>query len=132
MDPIATILGALSAAGALIGDQAIKDGYAGLKTLIVERFGSDNPRLAERIDDYVQDPETFVKPAEKALRDANVGQDTEVVSRAEELRKQVESARPGTSGGLIGHLEAKDSNVGVVGGDLHGGMSFGTRPGRES
>ena len=31
MDPVTVILGALSVAGAKVGDQVIKDGYAGLK-----------------------------------------------------------------------------------------------------
>ena len=65
MDPVSIIMSALSAVGATIGDKAIKDGYEGIKSLIVRKFGNSNPRLGERIEDYVQDPETNAKPAEK-------------------------------------------------------------------
>lgn len=129
MDPVSIIMGALSAIGAAIGDKAIKDGYEAVKALIVRKFGNTNPRLEERIEDYVQDPDTNAKPAEKAIRDAGVAQDQEIVDRLAELLKQAESVKPGVSGGLIGQLAAHSSNIAVVGRDLHGGLTFGNRPG---
>ena len=70
MDPVTVILGALSIAGARVGDQVIKDGYAGLKALIVRKFGAAKPRLEEHIDAYSQDPDTWEKPVAKSLREA--------------------------------------------------------------
>src|SRR5689334_20427266 len=54
MDPITVLVGVLSVAGSLarpISDQAVKDGYAGLKQLILTRFGDKDPSLAHKIAD---------------------------------------------------------------------------------
>jgi hypothetical protein len=129
MDPVSIIMSALSAIGATIGDKVIKEGYEGIKALIVRKFGNSNPRLGKRIEDYVQDPETNAKPAEKAIRDAGVAQDKEIVDRLAELLKQADSVTPGVSGGLIGQLNAHSSNVAVVQGNVNGGITFGNRSG---
>src|SRR5712675_913579 len=115
MDPVSIIMGALSAVGATIGDKIIKDGYEAIKALIVRKFGNNNPRLAERIEDYVQHPETNAKPAEEAIREAGVAQDKEIVDGLAELLKQADSVKPGVSGQLIGQLTAHSSNIAVVG-----------------
>ena len=122
------ILGALSAVGAAVGDQGIKDAYAGLKALIVRKFGASNPRLEQRLDDYVEDADTFAKPAEKALRDAKVEQDQEVVNLALEVMKRAEAASPGASGGLVGQINAAGGVVNVVHGNIQGGINIGMPP----
>jgi hypothetical protein len=119
MDPLTVILSALVVAGAKVGDQAIRDGYAGLKALIVRKFGHRQPKLEERIDDYVADQGTFQKPAEKALTDAGVPADQEVVDRAVELLRAAEQAQPGVTGGLVGQINAR--NV-VVANQIYGGV----------
>jgi hypothetical protein len=118
MDPITVILSALAVAGGKVGGQAVQDGYNALKSLILSKFGRNQPRLEERIDDYVDDQETFRKPAEKALRDA--GADQEVVDRAVALLQQAEAARPGVTGGLVGEINAKGVVVaGTIIGDVN-------------
>jgi hypothetical protein len=122
MDPISVILSALAVAGAKVGDQAIRDGYAGLKALILRKFGRGQPKLEERIDDFVADQETFQKPAEKALAEAGVAADQEVLDRAVELLRAAERAQPGVTGGLIGQINAR--NV-VVARQIYGGVHQG-------
>lgn len=122
MDPITVILSALAVAGSKVADQAIRDGYAGLKALILKKFGKAQPKLEERIDDYVEDQETFERPAEKALRDAGVAADQEVVDRAVELLRAAETSRPGVTGGLVGQINAR--NV-VVAQQIFGNVNQG-------
>jgi hypothetical protein len=107
VDPITVILSALAVGGGEVATQAIQDAYAGLKALILKKFGRDQPKLQERIDDYVADQETFQKPAEKALRDAGAAADQEVVDRAVELLRRAEAANPGVTGGLVGQINAQ-------------------------
>lgn len=122
MDPITVILSALAVAGSKVADQAIRDGYAGLKALILKKFGKAQPKLEERIDDYVEDQETFERPAEKALRDAGVATDQEVVDRAVELLRAAETSQPGVTGGLVGQINAR--NV-VVAQQIFGNVNQG-------
>jgi hypothetical protein len=129
MDPITVILSALAVAGGKVGGQAIQDGYRALKSLILRKYGRDQPRLEERIDDYVDDQETFQKPAEKALRESGAGEDREVVDQALALLKQAETNQPGVTGFQIGDLRA--TNVVFAGRDITGGAhqsSSGSQP----
>jgi hypothetical protein len=120
MDPITVILSALAVAGGKVADQAIRDGYAGLKGLILRKFGRAQPKLEERLDDYVADQDTFAKPAEKALREAGAGADQEVLDQAKDLLRRAEAVAPGITGISIGQLNA--TNV-VVAERIQGGVN---------
>lgn len=121
MDPISVILGALSLAGSTVGDQVIKDGYAGLKALLVRKLGAAQPKLEEHLEAYANDPDTWEKPAAKALRDAGADRDQDIVNAAVQLLKDAEAAKPGVTGGLVGQINAQ--NV-VVANRIDGGVHF--------
>src|SRR5689334_822930 len=114
MEPITVILGALSVAGSKIGDQVIKDGYAGLKALIVRKFGAAQPKLEEHIEEYSKDPETWEKPTGKSLREAGADRDQEIVDASAKLLKDAESIQPGVSGGLVGQINASGGRIVVA------------------
>ena len=131
MDPVTVLMGGLSAIGATIGEKAIKDGYEALKSLLTRKFGGSNPKLTERVDDYIKDPDTFAKPAEKALRDSGAAEDKELIDRVMELVQQANAVKPVPSG-LIRELKAIHSNIAVVGQNVYGGVNFGgSKPQRD-
>ena len=122
MDPVTVILGALVAASARVTGQAVSDAYTGLRALIVRKFGHANPRLEQHLDDYVGDPDTYEKPAQKVLREVGAGEDEELVAQAVNVLKLAEQSAPGITGGMVGQINAEGV---VVAGNVYGGVHFG-------
>ena len=62
MDPITLIVSAVVAGAALaakdVGVQAVKDGYAGLKKLIVSKFGGGAQAAVDQLEQQAKSPDT--------------------------------------------------------------------------
>lgn len=88
MEPVTLILTALAtgaAAGAtVVGQNAIKDAYNGLKTLIQKRF-SGQERAERALDDYTEDPETYEKPLAKQLQETGAVEDENIIKAAQQV-----------------------------------------------
>ena len=123
MDPLTVIVSALAVGVGTVADQAIRDTYAGLRALIIRKFGARHPGLQERIDEHAEDPENRRDGIDNALRDAAVDRDQEVVTLATELLKLAEAVQPGVSGGLVGQINAQGGRV-VVAETIHGGVQM--------
>lgn len=127
--PMQVLLQALALAGAALqpmADQALKDGYGALKTLLVTRFSPSNPKLERTLMDHAEDPETYKQPAEKVLRDAGADQDQEILDTATELLKQAERVQPGSTRGLVEQINAQHGGrVVVIGGNFEGTLNMG-------
>jgi hypothetical protein len=129
MDPLTILQSALSLAGAALGpvaNQAIKDGYAGLKELIIRKFGGQEPELARVLDQHEKRPDLYKPTAEAVLKQVGADRDQELVDRATELLKRAEAARPGVTGGLVGQINAAGGRV-VVADTIHGGVDMGDK-----
>ena len=129
MDPISILLSALSLAGTAlkpITDQAIKDGYVGLKELIIRKFGGKEPELTHVLDQNEKRPDVYKPAAEATLKQVGADQDQEILDKATELLKRAEAAQPGVTGGLVGQINAAGGRV-VVAGTIHGGLDMGDK-----
>jgi hypothetical protein len=88
VDPISLILGALAAgassAMAEAASDSIKDAYRALTSAVRKRFAS-HPRAEVALDGYLEDPDTWRAPLEKALTDTGADGDTELLEAARRL-----------------------------------------------
>ena len=133
MDPATLVVSALALAGTAlqpIKDQVIKDGYEGLKGLLVKKFGPASPKLERTLKDHEEDPQTYKAPMEKVLEEVGATRDQEVVDAATALLKRAEEAQPGVTGGVVGQINAQGGRVLVIGRDQTGTIYMGdTRSG---
>ena len=93
MDPVSLIVAALAAgASAALRDtaaSAVKDAYAGLKSLLKRKLG-DRPLAQDVIDKHEESPDVWEKPLEDELGKAGVADDEEIVKAAQALLAQVD------------------------------------------
>jgi hypothetical protein len=121
MDPSAVLMSALSlAATALspVGDQAIKDGYAALKALILRNAGEKATHVETTLVKYEQTPGASADPVEHALKDAGLDQNQEVIDQAIALVRHAERLQPGVFGGQVGQINVPNGKVAVIGGNV--------------
>ncbi len=85
----------------------VKDGYAGLKALIVKKF-ADHPKAEATLAEHQGDPDVYEKPLAKYLVETGADQDPEILAAAETLVKAADQAGVRTkyavtvSGGKVG------------------------------
>lgn len=123
MEPLTVIVGALVAGAAAAlkstAEQAVKDAYAGLKRLVLDRCGH-KADVAQAVAELESKPDSAGRNAtlQEELAAAGVDKDQEVVDRAVALLKQAENQNPGITGGLVGQINAAGGKVVVVGGNV--------------
>ena len=127
MDPITVPLSALSLAGTALKplvDEAVKDGYTGLKELIIRKFAGKEPQLPQVLEQHEKHPELYEPTVKTVLRQLEADHDQELMDKATDLLKRAEAAHPGVTGGLVGQINAAGGRV-VVAGTIHGGVRMG-------
>src|SRR6266566_9248916 len=88
MDPITLILMALGsgAAAALkpTAEQAVKDAYAGLKTLLQRKFAG-KPAAEVVLTEYEKKPDVWKAPLEAGIKETGTDQDQDIIAAAKKL-----------------------------------------------
>jgi hypothetical protein len=100
MDPLTLIMGAI-VAGIIVGsqsvaEQAVKDAYLGLKSLIKNKFGSDS-EVVDTIQGLERKPESQGRreTLKEELNAVKAGQDAEIVKTAQKLLDLIEKMPDG-------------------------------------
>jgi hypothetical protein len=88
MDPLTLILSALTAGAAAavqaVAGDAIKDAYAGLKSLLQQKFmGKQSAEVA--LDEHETDPATWEEPLKKALMQEQADHDEAIIKAAQKV-----------------------------------------------
>jgi hypothetical protein len=150
MDPVTIIVAALAAGAAAgvtdVASQAIKDGYAALKGLIIGRFGQ-KADIKEAVEQVEKKPDSEGRKAtlQEELQAAGAGQDQEVVQQAraflDMLKDKGALSQASYSAILAGSgAIAQDHSVaagaggtaiGAVSGDFYGSVP-GARPAQQA
>lgn len=142
MDPLAMIVTALAAGAAAtakdVASQAIQDGYAGLKALIIRKFGG-NADVEDALESVEQRPDS--EPRQEVLKEelatAQAEQDEELVGQAQALLDllkqqglvsgpayQVTVSGSGSAAVGPGAVSAGEGGA-AVSGDVEGGIHIG-------
>ena len=92
MDPVSIIVTALTAGAVAAAkdtaSQAIKDSYAGLKSLIQKRFAG-KPEAEMALTQHQNKPEVWKEPLKDALSQTGAAQNQDIVKQAQQLLKLI-------------------------------------------
>ncbi len=133
MDPITgAIVAALAvgvASGATeVGKKVIVDAYKALKAAIEKKYGDDD-KITKAVTDLESEPD--FKPNQDALagrvEQAKAADDPQLQQLAQALLDALKDTPAGEKALSKYHIEAQDSEIGVIGDDAHveGGIHFG-------
>lgn len=93
MDNVTLILAALAASAASavkdVAGQAIKDGYAGLKRLIIQKWGNET-EATTLLENHEQEPEAAAPLVASKLKKLGLDQDTDILELAKALLKKAD------------------------------------------
>jgi hypothetical protein len=140
MDPVALIVTAvvagIAAAAKPTAEQAVRDAYTRLKTLIQRRF-ADKGDVTTALDQVENKPESAGRQEmlKEELDEAEAGQDADVVEAARELlallqpqgadQRQIATADHGSAAATgRGVAAVGDGNIALTG-DIQGGVTIG-------
>lgn len=135
MDPVtgaivaALAAGVASGAGA-VGKKVVVDAYEGLKTAIKKKVGAESD-IAEAVEKLEQKPDSEGRKSmlQEEVGEANLGQDEELVKRAQELIAALKETAEGQRALSKYDIQIQDSQVGVIGdhAEVSGGIHFGSK-----
>jgi hypothetical protein len=133
MESSALIIGALAAGAAAAAketaSEAVKDAYAGLKSLILKRFVETQKFEGEiALAKYEEKPRVWEAPLKDELKEAGADKLDEILDAARLLKKVLEEMPEGREVISTHHVSVQNSQVGVIGdGATVGEIHFGKR-----
>jgi len=133
MDPITGAIVAALAAGVVsgateVGKKLLVDAYDALKAALKQKCGAEGD-LVQAVETLEQKPDSEARQAVVAeeVTGANLAADAELVKLAQALLHALKDSPGGEEALNKYHIEAHDSEIGVIGDDAHieGGIHFG-------
>ena len=133
MDPITGAIVAALAAGVIsgateVGKKMIVEAYDALKAAIKQKCGAEGD-LVQAVETLEQKPDSGARQAVVAeeVTGANLAADAELVKLAQALLDALKDTPAGEEALSKYHIEAQDSEIGVIGDRAHieGGIHFG-------
>ena len=116
MDPITTaIVAALPALASNMVSSAVKDAYAGLKSLIAKKFGATSA-VAKSVDDLEANPKSHgrAEVLSEEVDKTNASSDAEILAAVNKLVEALSKAEQVTGGAKI-DVKISGGQVGVAG-----------------
>jgi hypothetical protein len=112
------ITSALTGALGNVGGQAVQDAYAGLKALLLRKFGKDSA-LVKSVEDMEQNPDSAARKAVLAeeMEKSGAHEDAELRQAAKALQQVLVKQQ----------VDARGAQIGIMGDNAHveGGIHFG-------
>ncbi|UZN02835.1 hypothetical protein [Cellulomonas sp. S1-8] len=114
---VAALVAGLASGAGDVATSALRDAYAGLRQLIVRRFGGDE-KAQETLRRFEDDPATYQEPLAEELGATGATTDEEVLAAARKVLDQAQAAGVATKYSV---RVSDGGKVGIVGDDAHVG-----------